>query len=45
MSEDLLDVLLHEWTIIAQHDGGYVLGRCRVCGQEDLLDVDAATGR
>ena len=35
--EDLL--LLHDWRITAEHDTGYVLGQCRVCGLEDLLDL------
>jgi hypothetical protein len=35
--EDLL--LLHDWTVTAEHDTGYVLGQCRVCGLEDLLDL------
>jgi hypothetical protein len=36
--EDLL-LLLHDWTVLGEYDGGYVLGRCGVCGQEELLDV------
>ena len=31
----------HEWTVVAEFDAGYVLGRCQVCGLEDLLDVGA----
>lgn len=31
----------HEWTVIAEFDAGYVLGRCRVCGEQDLVDVAA----
>ena len=31
----------HEWTVIAEFDAGYVLGACRVCGEQDLLDVGA----
>lgn len=34
--------LLHEWVVTSEHDAGYVLGRCRVCGLEELLDVDPA---
>jgi len=45
MSDDDLRLLLHYWAIVAQHDGGYLLGRCRVCGLEDLLDVEAVPGR
>ena len=29
----------HEWSVVAEFDAGYVLGRCRVCGLQDLLDV------
>lgn len=29
----------HEWTVVAEFDAGYVLGRCQVCGAQDLLDV------
>lgn len=29
----------HEWTVIAEFDAGYVLGRCQVCGTQDLLEV------
>ena len=31
----------HEWTVVAEFDAGYVLGRCEVCGEQDLLDVGA----
>ena len=31
----------HEWTVVAEFDAGYVVGRCQVCGQQDLLDVGA----
>jgi hypothetical protein len=31
----------HEWTVIAEFDAGYVIGRCQVCGQQDLLDLGA----
>lgn len=31
----------HEWTVVAEFDAGYVLGRCEVCGEQDLLDVSA----
>lgn len=31
----------HEWTVVAEFDAGYVIGRCRLCGQQDLLDVGA----
>ena len=29
----------HQWTVVAEFDAGYVLGECRVCGAQDLLDV------
>jgi hypothetical protein len=35
-------VLLHDWTRRVEFDAGYVLGRCRVCGCEDLLDLVSA---
>lgn len=35
---DLHD-LLHDWVVAAEHDGGYVLGRCVVCGEQSLLDL------
>jgi hypothetical protein len=35
---DLLQ-LLHDWRVVGEYDGGYVLGRCDVCGREELLDV------
>ena len=35
---DLLQ-LLHDWRVLGEYDGGYVLGRCMVCGREDLLDT------
>jgi hypothetical protein len=31
--------LLHDWVVTAEHDGGYVLGRCALCGDEALLDL------
>jgi hypothetical protein len=31
----------HEWAVVAEFDAGYVIGRCQVCGQKDLLDVGA----
>jgi hypothetical protein len=31
----------HQWTVVAEFDAGYVIGRCQVCGQQDLLDVGA----
>jgi hypothetical protein len=31
----------HTWTVVAEFDAGYVIGRCEVCGQQDLLDVGA----
>ena len=37
--DDPLLVLLHDWVVTAEHDGGYVLGRCSVCGDETLLDL------
>lgn len=37
--DDTLLQLLHDWVITAEHDGGYVLGRCAVCGDESLLDL------
>lgn len=36
---DPFSVLLHDWQVTAEHDGGYVLGRCLVCGLEELLDL------
>jgi hypothetical protein len=36
--EDVL-MLLHSWRITAEHDGGYVLGRCSTCRLEELLDL------
>lgn len=38
-------VLLHDWTVIAEHDTGHVLGRCRVCSVEELLDLVPVGGR
>jgi hypothetical protein len=35
--EELL--LLHHWAVVAEHDAGYVLGQCRVCGLQELLDL------
>ena len=31
----------HEWTVVAEFDAGYVIGRCQDCGRQDLLDVGA----
>ena len=31
----------HEWIVVAEFDAGYVVGRCRSCGREELLDVGA----
>ena len=31
----------HEWTIVAEFDAGYVIGKCQACGQQDLLAVGA----
>jgi hypothetical protein len=28
--------LLHDWQVRSEHDGGYVLLRCRVCGTDTL---------
>lgn len=42
MTDEDLAVLLHDWTVTAEHDGGYVLGRCHVCGMESLLDLTSA---
>jgi hypothetical protein len=28
--------LLHDWQVRSEHDGGYVLLRCRVCGTDSL---------
>ena len=39
MNEDELLLLQHDWQVTAEHDAGYVLGRCRVCSLEDLLDL------
>jgi hypothetical protein len=36
---DPFDALLHDWVVVAEHDGGYVLARCSVCGNEGLLDM------
>jgi hypothetical protein len=30
----LWDELLHDWQLRSEHDGGYSLLRCRVCGTE-----------
>ena len=38
MSDDELLVLLHDWMVVGEYDAGYVVGRCAVCGTEDLLD-------
>ena len=32
---------VHDWTVTAEFDAGYVTGRCQVCGAQDLLDVGA----
>ena len=32
-------VLLHDWGHPVEFDAGYILGRCRVCGCEELLDL------
>lgn len=37
--DDRLMQLLHDWVVTAEHDAGYVLGRCSVCGDESLLDL------
>ena len=29
----------HQWTVVAEFDAGYVIGRCELCRQQDLLDV------
>lgn len=40
MTDDqALLLLLHDWVVTAEHDGGYVLGRCSVCGDQALLDL------
>jgi hypothetical protein len=39
MTDDELLLLQHDWHVLAEHDAGYVLGRCRVCATEDLLDL------
>jgi hypothetical protein len=39
VSDDELLVLLHDWTVLGEYDGGYVVGRCAVCGLEELLDT------
>lgn len=31
----------HEWVVVAEFDAGYVIGCCRVCGEQDLIDVGA----
>ena len=31
----------HVWAVVAEFDAGYVIGRCTVCGEQDLLDVGA----
>ena len=38
MSEVWWPVLLHDWTVVAEYDAGYVLMRCAVCGEESLGD-------
>ena len=42
MRDEELLTLLHDWVVTAEHDGGYVLGRCALCGDEALLDLDPA---
>lgn len=39
MSDDELLLLVHDWAVLGEYDGGYVLGRCGVCGIEELLDM------
>jgi hypothetical protein len=39
MTDEELLVLTHTWRITAEHDGGYLLGRCSTCGLEDLLGL------
>lgn len=41
MTDEEALVLLHHWRVLAEHDAGYVLGRCTVCGTEDLLDLES----
>ena len=41
MTDDELLLLQHDWRIMAEHDAGYVLGRCSVCSVEELLDLTA----
>ena len=41
MNEADLVVLLHDWTVLGEYDAGYVVGRCAVCGREDLLELTA----
>jgi hypothetical protein len=43
VTDDAWLVLLHDWVVTAEHDGGYVLGRCAVCGVESLLDLAPST--
>ena len=31
----------HEWSVVAEFDAGYVIGRCQLCGQQELLDLGA----
>ena len=26
--------LLHDWRVLSEHDGGYTLLRCRICGTD-----------
>lgn len=40
---DIWQVLLHDWNVLAEYDGGYTVGRCRVCGEEELLDLRVPT--
>lgn len=44
MTDDDLLPQLHTWTVVAEYDGGYVVGRCTVCGIEELLDSWATVG-
>lgn len=38
MNEVNWAVLLHDWVVRAEYDAGYVLLRCRICGEENLAD-------
>lgn len=37
MSDVFWRDLLHDWAVVAIHDGDYALVRCRICGEEGLL--------